>query len=413
LRTIAFGLSLAFIFIVPWEGVIEYPSLGSGAKMIGFLLAAVWVLSVILTGRLRRPGPFQIMACLFVLWNAVSVFWSHDPTDTAGHVVRLVQLLIMVFILWDLYTTRAALLAGLQVFILGEFVAIGSALTYFMSGEAFYSTYQRFSPSEQSNPDGFGVILALGLPLAWYLASSKNTFKMSPVLKFVNYAFIPAAFLGITLSGTRTALIASIVGVVFGLASLTRIRRATRIAIFLFLVAAFLFLLPQVQTLKSFQRFGTTASELTEGNLNHRTITWALGFATFEEHPLLGIGSNQFLAISGGRMAHNTFLSVLVELGLVGFALFGIILTIAAIQALRQPTKWDTSFWLTVLLTWAICASSLTYEHRKATWLFLSLVVASAAVTSHRDEIVQPVQRDKFVGQFARPAKMNELPQGD
>jgi O-antigen ligase len=348
-----------------------------------------------------------------VLWNAATVFWSQDPADTAGHVLRLVQLLIMVFILWDLYTTRASLLAGLQVFVLGEFVAIGSALYNFFSGDVFYSTYQRFSPSEQSNPDGFGIILALGLPLAWYLASSKNTFKMSPLLKFINYFYIPAAFLGISLSGTRTALIASIVGTVFGLASLTRLRLAARIAIFLFLVAAFLFLLPRVQALPSFQRFGTTATEITAGNLNHRTVTWAVALVTFTEHPLLGIGSNMFLSVSEGRMAHNSFLSVLVELGLIGFALFGTVLTIAVIQALRQPTKWDSSFWLTVILTWAICASSLTYEHRKATWLLLSLVVASAALISHRDEIVRPVQLDKPVGQFVRPAKLNELPQGE
>jgi O-antigen ligase len=413
LRSIAFTLSLVFIFIVPWEGVVEYPGLGSAAKMIGFLLAGAWVVAVLTTGRLRRPGPFQIAACLFVLWNAATVFWSQDPADTAGHVLRLVQLLIMVFILWDLYTTRAALLAGLQVFVLGEFVAIGSALYNFFSGDVFYSTYQRFSPSEQSNPDGFGIILALGLPLAWYLASSKNTFKMSPLLKFINYFYIPAAFLGISLSGTRTALIASIVGTVFGLASLTRLRLAARIAIFLFLVAAFLFLLPRVQALPSFQRFGTTATEITAGNLNHRTVTWAVALVTFTEHPLLGIGSNMFLSVSEGRMAHNSFLSVLVELGLIGFALFGTVLTIAVIQALRQPTKWDSSFWLTVILTWAICASSLTYEHRKATWLLLSLVVASAALISHRDEIVRPVQLDKPVGQFVRPAKLNELPQGE
>jgi O-antigen ligase len=94
-----------------------------------------------------------------------------------------------------------------------------------------------------------------------------------------------------------------------------------------------------------------------------------------------------------GKLAHNSFISVLVELGLIGFALFGIILTIAVLQALSQPTKWDSSFWLTVLLTWAICASSLTYEYRKATWLFLSFVAASAALTSHRDKAVSLVQR--------------------
>lgn len=404
MRTIAFILSLVFIFSIPWEGVIEYPALGSATRLIGFGLAAAWLASVIMTGRLRQPRPFHLAVCLFVLWNALSVFWSKDPDNTAVQVGRWVQVLIMVFICWDLYTTPAAIWAGLQAFILGEFVALGSALVNFMSGQAFYSHYQRFSPSEQSNPDGFGIIMALGVPVAWYLASSKHTFKMSRWLKLINYAFIPAAFLGITLSGTRTALIASIVGTAFGLVSLTRLRLTARVAIFLVLAATFLYLLPQVQTLRSFQRFSTTASEITEGDLNNRTNNWAEGLVTFTQHPLLGVGSNQYRSVNSlGKLAHNSFISVLVELGLIGFALFGIILMIAGIQALRQPTKWEASFWLTVLLTWILCASSLTYEYRKATWLFLNLVVASAALTSQRDEITS----ERSSPAFGPPSVMN------
>ena len=34
---------------------------------------------------------------------------------------------------------------------------------------------------------------------------------------------------------------------------------------------------------------------------------------------------------------------------------------------------------MTVLLVWAIGASTLTWEHRKTTWLFLTFIVAAAA----------------------------------
>lgn len=384
MRTIAFKLSLLFIFFIPWEGVIELPGLGTAAKLIGFALAAFWVASVLVTNRLRKPHPFHLAVTLFVLWNAASVFWSADPGETVTHLTRWAQLLGLVFILWDLYTTRAALLAGLQAFILGEYVAIGSAGYNFFSGNVYYTHYQRFSPAEQSNPDGFGIIVALGIPVAWYLASSKGTTKMSHLLKLVNYVYIPAAFLGLALSGTRTALIASIVGMAFGLASLSRLRPWARVAIFLLLASAILILLPHIQTLRSFQRFGTTYSELTEGDLNNRTNNWAEGFDSFLEHPLIGVGANMYRSVNRlGKLAHNSFLSVLVELGLIGFALFGIILMMAAIQAFHQP-KWEASFWLTLLVAWAICASSLSYEFRKATWLFLSMVVASATLTAQR-----------------------------
>jgi O-antigen ligase len=207
---------------------------------------------------------------------------------------------------------------------------------------------------------------------------------MSGLLKFVNYAYIPTAFLGITLSGTRTALIAAIVGMAFGIASLSRIRLAARMAIFLLLASAVLYSIPHVQSLRSFQRFGTIYSEITQGDLNNRTNNWAEGFDSFLEHPVLGVGANMYRSVNTrGKLAHNSFLSVLVELGLIGVALFGTILMMAAIEAWRQP-KWEASFWLTTLLAWAICASSLSYEFRKATWLFLSLATVSAALTAQR-----------------------------
>jgi len=152
------------------------------------------------------------------------------------------------------------------------------------------------------------------------------------------------------------------------------------------LIALFLYaLLPIVQPLKSFQRLGTTSVEFTQGDLNGRLEQWRQGMASFVEHPLLGVGSNMYRSVNSlGKEAHNSFVSVLVELGLIGLVLFGIVLVIAIIHALAQP-RWDRNFWLTVLLVWAVGASTLTWEYRKTTWMFLTLLAASAALASRRD----------------------------
>lgn len=397
MRKIVYWVSLILLFMIPWEGVIELAGLGSAAKVIGLVAGGLWVATVVTTGRLRKPTPLLVALAAFVFWNAVSVFWSPDPVESLRHVGTWVQCLGLAFILWDVYRTRAVVLAGLQAYIFGTYVALALALANLQASNPYYSYYQRYAPGEVTNPDGFGFIVALGIPVACYLACSEGTTHSKGLLRMVNLAYVPAAFLGIALSGTRTAAIAAVVGVAFGLASLTRLRLPARIAILVLLGAAFYLLLPIVQPLRSFERLGTTGAELTEGDWNGRLDQWRHGFAYFTQHPLLGVGSGMYRSVSTvedktpegppglGKLAHNSFLSVLVELGLIGFTLFAIVLVIVVAHAFAHP-RWEKWFWLTLLMVWAIGASSLTWEYRKTTWLFLPLVVVSAALTRERAE---------------------------
>jgi O-antigen ligase len=332
-----------------------------------------------------------IAAFIFVLWTALSVLWSADPRQSMRQVFTWAQSLALVLILWDVFRTRTAILAGLQAYVLGAYVAVGGAIANYFGSNPFYSNYDRFSPGA-TNPDGFGFIIALGIPVAWYLASSVSTARSRRVYRAANLAFIPLAFLGLALSGTRTAAIAAVVGMAFGLASLTRLRPMARIAILAVLLYAFWALLPVVQPLASFQRLGTTAAEATQGDLNGRLQQWRTGLAVFSEHPVLGVGANMYRSVNDlGKVAHNSFISVLVELGLIGIVLFGVVLVIAVVHALSQPT-WDRNFWITVLLVWAIGASTLTWEDRKTTWLFLTLLVASAALASRNERVRRPAR---------------------
>lgn len=387
LRTIAIAFSLVFIFMTPWEGVINLPGLGTLAKAIGLAVAGVWLVVVVIRGQFRKPTIFHIAVYLFLLWNMASAFWSADFNRTVFHIMTWAQLFILVFIIWDLYTSRVTIFAGLQAYIIGAYIAIGSAIGNFLVGNAFYNTrYQRFSPADETNPDGFGFILALGIPVALYLASSTTTNKVGYFFKLINYAYIPAAFVGIALSGTRTALIAAIPGLIFGIFSLSRMRRSAQVSILLLLAISILLLLPYIEVLPSFQRLNTTVDELRAGEFTGRASIWKEGFASFMAHPFIGVGSNMFRSINSvGKVAHNSFLSVLVEVGIIGFALFAIILTIAFIKAWIQP-KWERRFWLTMLSVWAIGSSTLTWEHRKTTWLFLGLLVASAALNQFREK---------------------------
>jgi O-antigen ligase len=379
MRRTVYWLSLAFIFMIPWEGVISIPGLGTGAKLTGLAAGGCWLALIAMTGRVRTPDPFLVLTTAFVLWVAASVWWSTDTLESARHVVTWVQSLALVYIIWDTFRTSPAIHAALQAYVLGVYVAVIGAVMNFSSSEAFYTNYERYSPGNTTNPDGFGFLIALGIPVAFYLAGRPAAGRLRGLRRLVNYGFVPVAFYGIALSGTRTAAIAAGIGTLFGIASLTRLRPFTRLAVILVLGIALYSLAPLVSPLESFQRLGTTGTELTQGDLNGRTLQWSQGLVSFADHPVLGVGTNRYRSVNSlGKLAHNSYVSVLVELGLVGLTLFVGVIGIALARAL-ETHGWDRYFWLTILSVWAIGASTLTWEYRKSTWLFLSLMVAAGA----------------------------------
>src|SRR5947207_751587 len=86
------------------------------------LIEALWIALVAMTGQMRRPITFLLLTTVFVIWVAITAFWSADPVQSAGAVLRWIQSLIFTFIIWDLYRTRPAIRAGLQAYVLGAYV---------------------------------------------------------------------------------------------------------------------------------------------------------------------------------------------------------------------------------------------------------------------------------------------------
>jgi O-antigen ligase len=384
MRKLVYALSLVLIFTIPWEGATRF-GLGTVATLMGIVVSAFWIALILFTGEVRRPNTYLAVGAVFVFWVALSPLWSADPRNSMGAVLRWTETLILAYILWDLYRTRPQVLQGLQAFLIGTYAAIAGASANFFGSHAYYTNYQRYSPGS-TNPDGYGFTVALGVPVACYLAASPD---LSRRARLIALAYLPVGFVGLALSGTRTASVAAAIGLLFGLALLTRLRLAARIAVVCVVAVAMFFVLPIVAPLKSFERFATTGTEVTQGDLNGRTKQWEQGFQSFEQHPFTGVGADQYRTINTlDKVAHNSYVSVLVELGLIGFVLFATILWIVFTHALILP-KWDKWFWITELFVWAIGASTLTYEHRKTTWFFLTMCVSAGAAYAESRSVPQ------------------------
>ena len=374
LQTTARWLALALIFVIPWENAVELPGLGTLARGVGILAAAAWGASVVLGGHLRRLVPFHFALGAFLLVNVAGVLWSVDSDASVDRVITWAQLGILSLIIWDVTDTPGRLLDALRAFMAGAAVSAGSTIFNWAQGVQFSHT--RFSASG-FNADDVGLILAIGMPLAFYLVNREQGWA-----RWLIAAYLPLGLFAIGLSGTRTAILAAVPGFLFGGLLLWSARLDGRafalVGVLVLGVAVGVPLLPE----ESLERLATTDEEIASGDLSGRTTIWRAGLDAFEDAPILGYGTGTYaVASKTGRVAHNSYLSVLVETGVVGFLAFMTILFMAGFAALGHgpADPLTRNFWLAFLAAWAIGAFALTWEWRKQTWVVLNLTVAGAA----------------------------------
>jgi hypothetical protein len=69
---------------------------------------------------------------------------------------------------------------------------------------------------------------------------------------------------------------------------------------------------------------------------------------------------------------------VLVETGVIGFAIYGLMLVVLLLWvAMLGP--FDRALWLTTLAVWTAGVLTLTWEHRKPSWLIFGLIMTAWA----------------------------------
>ncbi len=389
MKTIAFWLSLAVVFTIPWENAVTIGDLGTLSRFLGILTAVAWLGSFVVKPRICRAHPFHLAMFVFVLWNAASLYWSQADDRTLLHIKTYVQLAFLAWILWDLYTTRKALMAALQAYILGAYLTIGGTIYNYINGMQIdpYST-DRYS-GVGLNAVEVAIILTIGLPIAWHFVTSLGDARGSRILWMLNYAYIPVSLFAITLTASRTFLVAVIPFVLFVLCTSARIKLSARIFIIAVLLGAsglVLYYAPQAEI----ERLATISKSIAALDFGGRRQVWMDAMHLFVEHPFLGIGSGALRDSSIlGAAAHNSFLSIAAELGLVGIFIYGYLLVVVMREAVSQP-KGLSRLWMTIFAIWLIGCCTLTWEFAKPTWLFLSLIVISANVVDKRSPLPAP-----------------------
>jgi len=385
LERIAYIGLCAFLFSLPWE---EAPQLNGLAlsRWLGMaaLGLAVWVLAM--KNEHRSFSVVHYLMAGFVALSAVSVFWTADVESTLTRIGTYSQLLIMAWLIWEMATAEVRVLGLMRAYLLGIFIASMLTLYNFVSGTTAAQLeaargVEQWEESRYSimglNENDLGLMLAMSLPMMIYLVIRAKSNGMRAFLWIQLVACIAA----ILLTGSRGALLSAVVASAMLPLSFRFLPASQKLAAALACAGAAacaIFLIPA----ETWGRLLLFSTELTQGTLTHRTLIWSAGLAAFREHPFLGVGSGAYAAtvfkvVNVPYVAHNTFISVLVELGVFGALLILALMASLYYSAFRMRSL-EARLWVTVLLTWTVGVMALAWEYRKPTWIMFGLLVAHA-----------------------------------
>jgi O-antigen ligase len=388
--TLAYAALWVFVFSVPWERLIQLPGVSIITRVTGGVALGLTLLVVVISARLRRWRGFHVAALLFVVWAGVGVLTHHMQT-VPNKFYTFVQLFLMIWMIWELAPSGRRQQALLLAYVFGAYVA---ALETILLYRRAAGELRRFAAGG-SDPNTLATTLALALPMAWYLGMTHPR----PFVRWVCRAYLPIALLAIALTGSRGGMIVSMVALLIvplGMTNLSPGKLVSAIAMLAISGALAVNYVPQTVV----ERLATTTESVQDLSLGGRFRLWKAGMHAFLEKPVMGYGTSAFRqAVTPElgpltQVAHNSYISVLVEQGAVGLLLYLSMLATVFFAIMYLP-RLERRFALVLLATLSVAMLPLTWEDQKPAWFVLAVLIglSSARIGGLPKAVRQPVLR--------------------
>lgn len=386
--SLAYAALWVFVFSVPWERIIVLPGLLIITRATGALALGLTLFAVVMSGRVRRWHPLHVSALLFVMWSGIGVLILHID-DIPKKFYTFIMLFAVAWMIWELAPSRGRQVGLLLAYLFGAYVAALDTLLLFASQAG---SLRRFAAGG-ADPNSHAMTLALALPIAWYMATTHPR----PLLRLVCRGYLPVALFAVALTGSRGGLITSMVGLLIIPLTMTNMspgRMVAAIAILAISGALAVTYVPDTLV----ERFASTGESVQSLSFGGRFKLWTAGMHAWNEKPLMGYGTSAFKSAVYAELgdltqvAHNSFVSILVEEGLIGLLLYLGMLVAAFLSVLRLRGL-ERRFALVLLTTLFFTLLPLTWEDQKPVWIILGALVglSNAQVGSSSRPVRYPV----------------------
>jgi O-antigen ligase len=372
MTAVAYAALWVFVFTLPWQSVVVImPGVSIVSRATGMLALGSALIMAVVTGRFRRWHAFHVAALLFVTWLVCLLFIFQGAGDLPNTFWTFVQLFLVLWMTWELAPSWAQQVNLLVAYVLGAHVAALDTIWVFRRAAGALTRYA----AGGGDANDLAMTLALALPMAWYVGMTHPR----SLVRWVCRAYLAIGLLAIGLTGSRGGMIATLVALMIVPLTMLRLSAGRRtVAIGMLVLAGTLAVVYVPERIV--ERLATVSTEVEGGSLSGRAKIWRAGLLAFVEKPVTGYGPGGFRGAvrpylgSETQVAHNSYISVLVQEGLVGFLLYMTMVGLVWLAVLRLPTL-ERRFALVLLTTLAVAMLPLSWEDRKPVWFILAVLL--------------------------------------
>ncbi len=365
--------------------------------------------AIIFARQTRRGGARTAHAHAF--WAASGVYlavvlassvWASDEGLATTQGISLAKNLVIAYLIAELLASRRG--QRLAVWALIGAGAFMAGLTVLQAGtHTFHSDYFGFAqaPIRQilgsknshrsagpiGDPNFYALVLALIIPIAIYRMRDER----SNLLKLAAGGCTLVVLAAIALTYSRGGIVTVLVAIVLS-AILLRPRAKQVVAVGLVLL-----LLVAVLPGDVVGRLATLSKGDT--SINDRVGSEKVAVAIFLDHPIVGVGANNFAATyfpyalrlnvpGAANKPHNTYLAIAAETGVLGLATFVTAMSLLVLALWRRRVAAQrvgdreaeglAATMLLVLLTYLIGVAFLPIAYPRYLWVIIGLAVSVA-----------------------------------
>lgn len=365
-------MSLFFIFSIPWGNAV-WDGL---SRIFGLLAFGAVGLAFISGGTRGKFGIFHLAIALLGVWFILSLIWTPDFERGEFLLKTTLQLMLLTLLVTvNIDNTKKNILLFYHSYVLGNLVGSGIIIYNYLNGiESLY--YQRYA-IPTLDIDGQSIMLTLAIPMAAYLTTQYR----NKLLKTIYIAAIPTIVFAVFLTGTRTASIVGIIGILYWLITYRNSSFKIKTTFFILFIASMIAAV-SLTPKESLDRILSSGQSITSGTLNNRTVIWGASIEQWKQSPIIGngVGSLEYMLNTKHveyDSAHSTYVHLLTENGLIGLGLYLLMILSIIYYGLRSPNS--EMFFIMALLATILVSQITQHTHfHKETWFALTMLAVHA-----------------------------------